>query len=85
MVILILPRVKEDSLFRTRDISGRNSHNSQSVIETLIVFREADMNIKTIQNIMTDAMNHFNLAALCYILLVTIYWKMTCLRGVTGK
>jgi len=33
------------------------------------------MNIKTIQSIMTDAMNHFNAEALCYALLVTIYWK----------
>jgi len=33
------------------------------------------MNIKTLQSIMTDAMNHFNAEALCYVLLVTIYWK----------
>ena len=33
------------------------------------------MNIKTIQSVMTDVMNHFNAAALFYALLVTIYWK----------
>ena len=33
------------------------------------------MHIKTIQTIVADAMKHFNAAALCHAILVTIHWK----------